>query len=143
LARAFKARRIAAGITRVRSALCGGLHTRHRNELGLAMAIGHAGDRAHLRIAERTVSERTAHRGQLHQCARDADLLAGGDEVVAAVCIQPVGAARHRLVAPGSLLIELRDQFQQTVLGAVDVGAEREDFGTNGIVFHGRRTALY
>jgi hypothetical protein len=45
--------------------------------------------------------------------------------------------ARHRLVTPRFRRVQFFDQGKQALFGAVDVGAEGNDFGTQGFGAHG------
>ena len=64
------------------------------------------------------------------------DNVACRHQIQPAVCVQPMGAARHRFVAPGFRGVQSLDQGKKAVFGAMDVGAQRHDFGTQGLGAH-------
>ena len=109
----------------------------HRDEFGLVLPIGDARDRAHLRVAQFTASKRRANQRQLRQRVRDAHFLARRHQIEPAMRVQPMRAARHRFVTPRFRRVQLFDQHQKAVFSAMNVGAQRNDFGLNRLDTHG------
>jgi hypothetical protein len=52
-------------------------------------------------------------------------------------------AGRHRFVAPRFRGIQFFDQGEKAVFGAMDVGAQRHDFCTQGFGAHGLTPILH
>jgi len=114
-----------------------GVRPRHLHEPRFVVRPGHSRDRAYLRIAQLTIAEALADQRKARQRVRDTHLLSRGDEIEPAMRIQPMRAAGHRLVAPRFHRVQFFDERKETIFGAMDVGAQRDDFATQRFRAHG------